>query len=1285
MSHPFLGNKNTSETPTAHTWNINYTTKATRFLKDHAFQGMFVVPGAACIESGLAGISKVSGKSTCRFSNIAFERMLLLAEENASRVRLEINPPKEQIYTVRISDGGADTRPYVTFNAEVEYGNKKPELRERDRVQRIRDRCERSFSGKEVYDHFSANKNEYGPSFQSIANLYVGKDEALASLRLHATVESEVYQYHVHPSILDACIQALAGIDRGNRSTFVLSYIEELNIFQLPSKVGWVHAWLTENVATPGQVTGNIRLFDTDEELILELSGVQLTYLDGPQETEANDVQNQVVVASTFTAEPVEASLAFWMNQFDTPTAVQFAPYNQIFQQLLDPGSLIGRNSQGVNVILVRFEDWLQTSVSLLDRVDASQRARELAQRDHHHLPNQLVIAHLNAYETDYLYKEIFIDQTYLKHGITIDENATVIDVGANIGMFTLFVLHQAPDARVFAFEPSPPAFEALSTNASLYGKNVTPFNCGLSDHNGEATFTFYNNSSVFSSFHADHELDKAAIQTVVENVLEKTGVSGTDNEVLTDELMHDRMERQSFPCALRTLSSIIDDEQIEHIDLLKVDVEKSELQVLRGIRDEHWQRIQQVVIEVHDTEGPVIREVSETLRKQGFDIAVEEEQLLKESGLYNVYGRRDTSGNQAHGTKHTLQLNIGNLASALAAVQRRSNTPAIVATVPPSPEIKADPQQSVVLSEASALLAEHVSSLPNAYFISDSDILTRYPVAEYHDPTGFAIGHIPYTSSFFTSLGTSIARHIQALSRSPYKVIVLDCDNTLWKGVCGEDGPMGVEVSEPYRHLQLFMVEQLNAGMLLCLCSKNVEEDVMAVFDTNPGMVLTKEQVVASKINWLPKSENIQALAAELDLGLDSFIFLDDNPVECAEVRSRCPEVLTLQLPGSEDVVDFLDHVWAFDHLYITSEDRKRTALYQQNLQRNDFQKEALTFASFIEGLGLDIRISSPEVHQLARVAQITQRTNQFNMTTRRKTEAEIKGLLDSGAMECLVVHVSDRFGDYGLVGALLYTVSDQVLLVDSFMLSCRVLGKGVEHAMLQRLGSIASERNLNVVRVPYIPTAKNRPALRFLESTEQQSVEGEAPGDKVFDFATERAVNLSFDPDRVAQASGETQTDTSSPVSTKAIRRARSEQVQDIASRLNTATRIEEVVVASSITVRKKQPDQFIAPAEGLERKVAQIWREVLGVDQVGVEDNFFEIGGTSLKAVQVISKLRNDLDQEVSLITMFDRPNIRALVSYLEKASKPSEDPTSSASRQRGELRRSARAKRTRRQRK
>ena len=183
--------------------------------------------------------------------------------------------------------------------------------------------------------------------------------------------------------------------------------------------------------------------------------------------------------------------------------------------------------------------------------------------------------------------------------------------------------------------------------------------------------------------------------------------------------------------------------------------------------------------------------------------------------------------------------------------------------------------------------------------------------------------------------------------------MIVLDCDNTIWKGVVGEEGVEGIAIPPVWRRLQRFMVELSGKGFLLCLCSKNDESDVLEVFDRRPDMVLKRDHLVSWRINWQPKSENIRSLAQELNLGLDSFIFLDDNPVECAEVRSGCPDVLTLRLPIEEAIAKFLDHVWAFDRLKVTSEDQQRTAMYKQEVERARFQDTDADHRGVSRGLG--------------------------------------------------------------------------------------------------------------------------------------------------------------------------------------------------------------------------------------------------------------------------------------------------------------------------------------------
>ena len=218
--------------------------------------------------------------------------------------------------------------------------------------------------------------------------------------------------------------------------------------------------------------------------------------------------------------------------------------------------------------------------------------------------------------------------------------------------------------------------------------------------------------------------------------------------------------------------------------------------------------------------------------------------------------------------------------------------------------------------------------------------------------------------------------------------MIVLDCDNTLWKGVCGEDGPLGIEVTTPYRTLQEFMIGQMNAGMLLCLCSKNNEKDALDVFDQRTDMLLKREHLVSWRINWNSKSENIKLLAKELNLGLDSFIFIDDNPVDCADVKINCPGVLTLQLPqNSESFGPFLNHIWAFDHSGLTEEDQNRTRMYQESTKRQQYLEQSFSLKDFVKGLQLRVEITEATEDQLGRVSQQTFRTNQFNFTTIRRS----------------------------------------------------------------------------------------------------------------------------------------------------------------------------------------------------------------------------------------------------------------------------------------------------------
>jgi len=970
--------------------------------------------------------------------------------------------------------------------------------------------------------------------------------------------------------------------------------------------------------------------------------------------------KQEIVITATFTSEPVADSLSYWLQEIGAAYSIEFAPYNQVFQELLNPASLLASNQNGVNVILVRFEDWEGTKNRLQLRVNKVLKSQILGDRLRHTLPNHLEIAHLNQYETEYLYQEIFVDHVYLKHGIVFNEDDCILDVGANIGLFTLFAQQKSPKGTIYAFEPAPHAFDKLQTNAKLYCQNTHLFNCGLGSEPREETFTFYPRSSVFSSFAADTEQDEKAIRSVIVNKLKRdNSLDEESGERLADQFIKDRLERETYQAQVRTLSEIIEEYKIEKIDLLKLDAEKSELAILQGIKENHWTKIQQIVMEVHDQEGSIIKQVISLLEDKGFKLVVDEESLLHGSGLFNIYATRlnpkpNPQSQQVGQNATQIEQTIKEFGSALKTAQARSLNPYLVCICPPSPTT--DPAVELLHKKRQKLLAETIKTVRGIHLIKSQDLNRIYPVKDYYDPYGDELGHIPYTSTWFCSLGTMLARKLLALTTSPYKVIALDCDYTLWQGVCGEDGVAGVTITSSFRALQEFIIEQQKSGKLICLCSKNQEEDVFAVFEQHPDMLLKREHLVNWRINWQSKSENLKSLAAELQLGLDSFIFMDDNPVECAEVRANCPEVLTLQLPQDSDrIPQFLQHIWAFDQLQVTPEDQQRTRLYQQNVQRQRWQEESFSFRDFITQLNLEIEISPLESEQLTRVAQLTQRTNQFNLTTIRRSEAEIQHLLNSGQLDGRGVSVKDRFGDYGLVGLLLFDTQDNAIVIDTFLLSCRVLGRGVEHKMLAYLGTLAQEKGVEQVDLSYKPTSKNQPILDFLSDV-GKDFQQEKAGDWLFQFPANTASETIFipasDSNNPTEKANPKLKENASPVNQAASRPLSADFFERIAHNLYSPEIILQEIASQQQRQRPELDIEFIAPRTPIEKVIASLFAEVLKLEQVGIEDNFFELGGDSIRGAILINKLQAQLNEIIHFVVLFDTKTVKSLAAYIEE---------------------------------
>jgi FkbH-like protein len=531
-----------------------------------------------------------------------------------------------------------------------------------------------------------------------------------------------------------------------------------------------------------------------------------------------------------------------------------------------------------------------------------------------------------------------------------------------------------------------------------------------------------------------------------------------------------------------------------------------------------------------------------------------------------------------------------------------RFPAPLIVALCPPAD------------SAAEDIVRAGIADLPSVHLIAPCEVLTLYPVAQVEDPHANELGHLPYTPEFFAALATAVARKIHAIVNPGYKAIALDCDDTLWAGICGEDGPQGVALDPPRRALQTFMAARRREGTLLALCSKNNEEDVVETFAAHPEMPLRLEDFTARRINWESKGANLAALADELGLGLDTFILVDDNPKECTEAEAAAPAVLALPLPEEPgEIPEFLNHVWAFDRARVTTEDRERARMYQQNAERARAERAAGTLEEFLAGLKLEVSIAPMQRSQVARVAQLTRRTNQMNATLVRRSEAEVQEL----DAEILAVEVKDRFGNYGLTGEIIFRCAGGTLFVDTFLLSCRVLGRGVEHRMVARLGEIALGRGLERVEIPFVAGQRNRPAELFLQSI------GAIGGMTAEGAAAVRYV--------VAEQVHRLPATEASTGHGPALRI----DYWKIATELRTPAAVLERIHSES-----RKPARAVSepPRTGLEQELAKLWAGLLNVPAVGVRDNFFELGGHSLLAVQLLSRVRQIYGIDLSLEVVY-----------------------------------------------
>jgi FkbH-like protein len=394
-----------------------------------------------------------------------------------------------------------------------------------------------------------------------------------------------------------------------------------------------------------------------------------------------------------------------------------------------------------------------------------------------------------------------------------------------------------------------------------------------------------------------------------------------------------------------------------------------------------------------------------------------------------------------------------------------------------------------------------------NLLLIDFETLIRRHGESALLTDSFWYIGRIRFSNLMFRSLAQQLHLAADAFANRSRKVLILDLDNTLWGGIVGETGPNGIALSEDgvgrcYRDFQRAVKALQRTGVLLAISSKNNPGDLDEVFRTNSMMVLRREDFVCIRANWQPKPENILSIAETLNLGVDSFVFLDDNPVEREMVRTALPDVAVPDFPANIENLPtwFLREVapaW-FGKYTITNEDLAKTSQYRVKEQREQLSR-SLDLGAFLESLQIECAIHVDAVSQINRIAQMTQKTNQFNLTTRRYEVPQIQRFLDSPDHAVLLLEYKDRFGSEGSVGLAILDFLES--RIDTFLMSCRVIGRGVEDLILAKACDLFRERGKNHVTAEYIPTRKNQQVASFFDSHGFALLSENADGRKIYE----------------------------------------------------------------------------------------------------------------------------------------------------------------------------------------
>lgn len=398
---------------------------------------------------------------------------------------------------------------------------------------------------------------------------------------------------------------------------------------------------------------------------------------------------------------------------------------------------------------------------------------------------------------------------------------------------------------------------------------------------------------------------------------------------------------------------------------------------------------------------------------------------------------------------------------------------------------------QAQALAAFNAALREAAARRPNVKLLDTAGIVSTLGTRQSFDARFYYSGKAPYTLAFHNELARQLSLLTRGFGSVYYKVLVLDCDNTLWGGIVGEDGLEGIKL-DPYNHpgnifwnVQQQILALERQGVLVCLCSKNNDADVLEVLNTHQKMVLRHEHVVARRVNWDDKPSNLRALAGELNLGLDSFVFVDDSPFEVEAVREQLPQVRVFQVP--KRLTDYPAMFREISELFlaggVSAESRSKTQQYKGLAEAAAQQAAFGSQEEYLRSLGLRVHLYRNARDQVARISELVNKSNQFNVTTRRLMPGDVAALMDRPDAAVYSFTVSDRLADHGITGVLITEDEGEDVRVHSFLMSCRVIGRGVEFSVWRAVFDDARSRGKTTLRAAYVPSAKNAQVADFFD----------------------------------------------------------------------------------------------------------------------------------------------------------------------------------------------------------